>query len=249
VKKLVLALLLVPALASAQGISTRVKPAIGRVAYMNRGLLLSEDLNTVSHFYWTPAGIADTHGVAWTANGTIPIKPASLTRPAGAGVFSDANFYSTTLIADVFDFAGDFTCTMVMQPTTTGGNQMPIGTGLAGTNGFGIQLASGTYWFGSSVPTWTTVQALSNASSTTSLNVLSWGRAGGNVYIKYGTTAQAGPLALAVMTSAAGVSSLIGKYPGGAQPFLGTVYEGHCTTTAYDLGAVGILHSRLARIR
>jgi hypothetical protein len=220
--------------------------AVGQAQRNNRTPLLTPDAAAVSHIVWNGAGLVDRKGLAWTMTGTVPQRAQQAARPAGAGAFSDANYYATTAIGDPFDFAGDYTVHVLCQPTTTAGNQVLIHSGPSGTSGFYLQLASGTLWHGVSTPGAVSAQT-GGTVLVGQLNVLSFGRAGGNIYVKAnGSTT--GVTAAAAAVSSSGVATTLGRYSAGAQPFSGTIYEVLATTTAWSESAVLAVHRRIRNL-
>src|SRR5574340_1492774 len=75
--------------------------------------LIPDDAGTVSHVVFNGSSLVDRFGNSWTQNGTVPQVARSGRTPAGAGPFSDANYYSLGTGSDVLDFAGDFSACIV----------------------------------------------------------------------------------------------------------------------------------------
>jgi hypothetical protein len=242
--RLLALLLLLPGLALAQGLAYASPKALS--PQPQSGPVLVEDAGTVVHVYWNGTALVDTKGTAWTMTGTVPMVARAKNRPAGAGPYSVANFYTTTNIADPFDFVANYTCTIIFTPTTVAGNQVLINSGLAGTSGFYIQITAGVMWHGVSVPTANSAQApLPVAGFRT---VASFGRDNTNAYIKVNNTLT-GKLASALAVSTSGVTTSLGRYSGGAQDFSGTIHELLCSTTTWDESLVSNTQRRALNMR
>ena len=89
------------------------------------GALIPDDANTVAHVYWNGTALVDTKGNAWTMNGTVPqvsagpLYPHGFSQPAkaGAGPFSTANYYTSTLSALAFPTGTAWTVCVVFDVT------------------------------------------------------------------------------------------------------------------------------------
>jgi hypothetical protein len=198
------------------------------------GPLITEDANTVAHVYWNGTALVDTKGNAWTENGTVPqvsANPFTTTR-YGAGPFSAANYYSLGTGTDVLDFAGDFTACFVYSSWSGGGDGVLFSNGAAftpTTAGYAVLLGTGGtnalyYAYGVQVPDAGNVVP-ANGPSVTCI-----GQTGATGVLK--TNLGTYRTKTTGSTAATGATALLGRYPGTAQPFLGTIYEAYFTTTA-----------------
>lgn len=67
--------------------------------------LMNDDPSTISHVRWNGSQMIPVVGAAWTMNGTVPQVAKSGKRPAGAGPYSDTNYYSVTQANPSADFS------------------------------------------------------------------------------------------------------------------------------------------------
>lgn len=81
--------------------------------------LLADDVNTVAHVVWRDGALVDLRGNAWTMNGTVPQVARTASMVAGAGPFTDVDFYSLGGGSDLLDFAGDFSGYIVFSHPST----------------------------------------------------------------------------------------------------------------------------------
>lgn len=181
-------------------------------------LICGYDGPAVSHVWFDGTTIRDTKGLAWSMEGTVPQVARSGSTPAGAGPYSDANYYSLAA-PNPFQFAGDFwACFVFMGPTVTGSYQTLGGAGGAGagwiatttsTNGYGAA------YFAGGVVT-------STAVSVGVVNVLCLGRTGTTGYAKLNL----GAIASGTGTSTLGTTMALGRSAAvTGQAFGSTVHE------------------------
>jgi hypothetical protein len=177
-------------------------------------------------------GWTDTKGNAWTMNGAVPAVGGSgpfAPGRAGAGPFSDANYYYLGSGSDPLDFTGDYSlCAVFFSPSTWSGNQILLNDGAAGVDGYAFQiLNSGAldYVIGTSGDIVTGTTATLGA-----INVGCVGRAGSTGYAKLNF----GAIASGTNTSPPGTTRVarIGRNVGSGYAFgNGVIYEAWFSST------------------
>lgn len=190
---------------------------------------------SVAHAWWDGGALNDTKGNAWTMNGTVPQVARAGDIPAGAGPFSDANYYSLGTGNDVLDFAGDWSACFVFRPSSISAVNPGIlfRNGAAATQGYSVQynvsptptLVGFNFRTGAN-----DIAQTANLVSTDVINVACAGISGSTLMAKlnFGANATA-----AVGGRVAGTANIarLGDVAGGA--FVsGTIYEAWLSTTA-----------------
>ena len=98
----------------------------------------------MAHVYFNGSQLVDKYGNAWTQNGTVPQVARRGRIPAGAGAFSDANYYSLGTGNDVLDFAGDFSACIVFTATDVAAPvKVLFSNGASSVAGYYLQQAAG----------------------------------------------------------------------------------------------------------
>lgn len=212
---------------------TIIRPDSGRAiaTSVQAGPLILADANTVVHVVWNGSAMVPLIGPAWTMNGTIPQVPRAGKTPAGAGPYSDANFYSLGTGNDVLDFAGDFSACLVFAVTSGANSPVLFSNGTVSTNGWIAQNASAG---GDLRVTFSTAGVASPTVDTfalpSGLNVVCVGRAAATGQIKANlralVTGSAGTI-----TAATGTPARLGRYPSAGFALNGTLYEAWFSTT------------------
>lgn len=173
--------------------------------------LILDDANTVAHVVWRDGALVDLKGNAWIMNGTVPQVARTATTTAGAGAFSDANYYSFSP-GSVLDFAGDFSGVIVYTAlSSTASNGLVSKASAYGASGAGWRLMEN-----STGPTFDTLGpggAYTRAGDIglLGLNVVCFGRSGSTMMLKVNLRAivtQAG----ALNVQASGEPGRIGRY-------------------------------------
>lgn len=182
-------------------------PGIGPPGHYSGGPLILDDAGTVAHVTWNGSALVDSFGNSWTQNGTVPQVGKAGKTPAGAGPFSDVNYYSLGTGNDVLDFAGDFTVAVVWSATAlTDDAECFIANGVFGASGAGwrvlaryvsADLLFDTYSAASGL----TRSATAAGAAQLGLNVICVGRSGTNQIAKCN---------LSAATTTAGTKTVVG---------------------------------------
>jgi hypothetical protein len=179
-----LAALLLPVVASASNATgkTLVRSQQGTLVPITgySGPLIPDDPGTVVHVTWNGSALADSKGNTWTMGGTVPQVAKSGKVPAGAGVFSDSNYYSLGSGNDVLDFAGDFSLCIVFGLAAGSSLDVMLADITASTGYYIAANGSNVAQFKQGVNSYVTVNTL----STTDINVVCVGRAGSALVLK-----------------------------------------------------------------
>ncbi len=165
--------------------------SVARAVAARHELLIPGGPGTVAHVWWDGVRVRDTRGNAWAMQGTVPQVAASGRVPAGAGPFSDANYYSLGTGSDVLDFAGDFSACFVYRHVVSAEDLFGNG-GAGATAGYDVTLNGATAFL--QVPGVNVV--LGTGLILATLNVTCFGRSGANIVGKnnlgsYSSTVQA----------------------------------------------------------
>lgn len=231
------------ALVAGPAVSQNAGPVVLPPARALTQPLLAPDANAVAWVVWRDGALVPLVGPAWTQNGTVPQVSRTVSVVAGAGGFSDANWYGLGTGSDPLDFAGDFTCSVAFDPPTSLAGT-PVMLGNSNTTpsiGWLAQLTGtgqGRAWNnGTFVTTVNTAQA--------TVNVLSFGRSGGTLFAKLnlGSTVSAA----ATLTAATAFVARIGRFEnvGLSWGAGGFIYEVLCTATAFAESPVAAQHQRV----
>jgi hypothetical protein len=236
--------LLLPSLALSQGLNPTApgQSSGGKVLasfpLTTSGPLITEDANTVAHVYWNGTALTDTKGNAWTMNGTVPqvtANPFTTTR-YGAGPFSDSNYYSLGTGSDVLDFAGDFTCHLVFNPTTLdAANARRLLVNASTSTGYALTVRSTA----ASQVEFTVFRAgpasatatIATAPTIAGPNVVSIGRSGNTNSIKMNLSATG--TSTAAMDQDSATVAKIGSLGTSTRAFDGTIYEVICSSSPF----------------
>jgi hypothetical protein len=193
--------------------------------------IIPDDPSYVSHVYWDGQTIHDSRVslTTWTQVGVVPQNAQSLTAgyPAGAGLFSDANYYAASAASDSLDSTGDrFGCIVFIPPVTDATNRVLLNNGNSGVAGYTVQIVgtTGVFSFTSAVPA---AQGVSSANTVVSgvINVGCWWRTGNNIFSQLNLGAVAVTAAGAAEVSGTANVMKIGRYEAGGNPFLGSIIE------------------------
>lgn len=180
------------------------------------------------------SGINDLKGNAWTMNGTVPQREPTVSPfiPGleGAGVYSDANYYS--LADDTMEWAGDWSVTGTMSFTALSGARVFASKGNA-TSGWACYVNGNTasifVYDGASK-----TAATAAGTVVTGPNIITCGKAGGTCYVRANAGAAA-TVACGTMTSAAGQGARIGRSGVAGQAMTaGVTYKVIASTTPYS---------------
>lgn len=196
--------------------------------------------------YVAPVGVVPTRearyswpALSWAQAGTVPrVATSGLhrqgygARHASLGPFSAANYVSlgSGLAPDVLDFTGDFTCAMILKPTSFAAFGQPLSNGVQNEGGWFAQIAQTTgafYWRFATSGSSTTLNAGNLALNET--NVIAMGRNGSTAWAQVGGAA--------AVSGSAGTITVASSRPArigaaiGADPFAGEISEVYCTTT------------------
>ncbi len=236
----------------------RGSPVTAVYPFANRGVLVPDDAGTVSHMVWNGTALVDTRGNAWTQNGTVPQNVASGLYPEtfagaerkGSGLYSDTNYYSLGTGVDVLDFAGDFTATFVMAPTTLAGCSGQLiffSDGLASTDGWYVQHdASGVF----ALRQWTAGSGGTAACGGTTravvggVSVVSVGRSGSTLYCKSNADTT-GSVAAVTATPATTRSAKLGRYDSAGFSCGPLLYEAAFSSTTWNETAIADMQRRV----
>lgn len=193
--------------------------------------LIADDAGTAAHVWWRNGRLYDVKGNTWTTNGTVPMVARSGKTPAGAGSFSDANYYSLGAGNDALDFAGDCTIVCVFLAPASVANQ-PVffanGDGSAATGYFGHLNATGNLRFGYAP---SLALATANAQVAGAVNVACIGYGGGQTRAKLNLGAMASST-VAHWAAATTVAAQLGRYTSATFAFGSTIYELWASSTA-----------------
>lgn len=154
------------------------------------GPLIADDASTVAHVMWNGTALVDTFGNSWTQNGTVPQVSKSGKTPAGAGPFSDANYYSLGTGNDVLDFAGDFSVAVVWTATgLTDASEVLLVNGVSGASGAGWRIFARHNTGDVICDTFAAASAITRSQTTpnnikAAVNVICFGRSGTNQIAK-----------------------------------------------------------------
>jgi hypothetical protein len=197
------------------------------------GPLIADDAGTVAHVRWNGSALVDSFGNSWTQNGTVPQVARSGRTPAGAGAFSDANYYSLGTGNDVLDFAGNFSGCVVSSITSGANSPALLSNGAFNTAGYYVQHGGATgadvrITFNAAASNSPVADAAGTALN--QINCICFGRAGTTGYLKANlrtlVTATAG-----TMTAATATQARIGRYTDAGFAVAGTIYEVWLSTT------------------
>lgn len=194
---------------------------------------LPEPAGTVAHLVWQSGALVDTKGNAWAQVGTVPQVATGPWYPAGfgaaaqagAGPFSDANYYrlGDGSAPDVLDFAGDGGgCINFKTPPALATYEVLLDNHDAGnTAGWFVYInASGNAVFASAGSADITT---SNVVSLNGPNSVCFGRAGTTKLLKLnGGTLASGAT---TVTSATSDAAWLGRYRSAGHPSTGAIYE------------------------
>jgi hypothetical protein len=200
------------------------------------GPLIADDPNTVSHVTWNGSALVDSKGNAWTMNGTVPQVAKSGKTPAGAGPFSDANYYARSGPAsDNLDFTGDFSVCAVVTPTAadiTTPFAIFVANGAVSQEGYFAQWFTGGTLSG--VTSWSGNNGSAQTVTTTAagrLSVVCFGRAGTTVYSKLNLGAIATATGTTI-TAGTTQQATLGRYLSATGRYMtGTLHEVWFSTT------------------
>jgi hypothetical protein len=217
-------------------------------AASDAAFLIPNDANTVAHVWWKDGtGFIDTQGNSWTANGTIPQVARTVNAPAGAGPFSDANYYSLGTGTDVLDFAGDLSACVIF---SDGVAAAPVifSDGTYQVDGYFIQTGGvgGTFRHGAGVAAQFSAATANLVLS--GLNIGCIGRAGATISAKLnlGTLATS---VTGVPSPATTTPARLGRYSGAGNPWVGNLYEAwFSTTTPSDALFTAIMQNVKAKL-
>jgi hypothetical protein len=219
-----LALLLVlPALAAAQGVQPGGAPAIAPAApgiSAGAGCQLLMPRLSGSHVCFAGGRLRDVNGQPWAMTGTVPQVARTSSTPPGAGPFADANRYD---LAYGLSSAANYGACFVFKWDGTGSDPTLFNDGAYPTSGVQIGLVGTTKYFRLVNATTATIIGDTHAVSLSVVNVACAWRAGTSCYVKtnLGTTAT---LPCASHTAGPGPGQL-GRNRGTGYPFTGTLYE------------------------
>lgn len=253
--KMLATILLLPALALAQGVQRDQRAAIRppdkaiQGARRASGPLLACGATAVACVTWNGTALADAKANNWTMVGTVPQVAAAPPLPAGAGVFSDANHYTLGSGNDVLDFTTSFTCHIVYSAASYAAVMIPLANGNTGSAGWSISVrpTGGVVrlTFRDTVGSKT---ASTVTTSSAGINVLSVGRDAGNLYAKLnlGPTAS---IAAGTAVAATASPALLGRYASDGSAFVGSIYGVTCSTDAFtDAAAIAAQSAVKARV-
>ncbi len=213
--------------------------------------LIADDAGTVAHVWFRNGALVDKYGNAWTQNGAVPQVAKSGRTPAGAGPFSDANYYSLGTGNDALDFVGDFSIAVVFQPTATNNSGAFLSNGVFGAAGSGYRLSLiggvgqiDTYAAASGLGRKAEVAAV----QTGTLNVICAGRGTTTVYLKQNLRAILSAAA-ATITAGTGRVANLGRDDGLTNSVPGNIYEiWMSSTTPSDALFIDIMNRVKARV-
>jgi hypothetical protein len=206
------------------------------------GPLIAEDAGTVSHVWFRSGALVDTKSNTWTQNGTVPQVARQGRTPAGAGPFSDVNYYSLGSGSDVLDFTGDFSIALVFAASSFATNPVLFANGIAGTAGYALQISGGAgrinFYNGATTSPVTGI----TAPSTSTLNVLCVGRTTNTGNAKLNLEALASATS-GTKNNGTTLSAKLGRYEAAGSSFGGTLYEAwFSTTTPSDALFISIMN-------
>jgi hypothetical protein len=238
----------VPSVSGASGLPAILGPLIpdDPTILARYGLAKSQ---VVGHVYWDGIKLIDSIGNNWTMNGTVPMVPADPTVgiPAGAGPFSDTNYYTLAGSA-LSGSANGFMVVCVFSMSSLTGTQTLCTENNAGhTNGYWAQISAGVP---SVVLAGTGVPAPVNI-SLGQISVLAFARTGvGNNNIIRVSTSPTTALTAAGFVAEVAAGAFLGKFNTAGQPFnAGVIYEAWWSNqvgTANNLATmVGMITSAL----
>jgi len=146
-----------------------------------KALVPYTDANVAANVYWNGTALQDVKGNAWAMTGTVPQVAASGGVPAGAGVFSDSNYYSIAS-PSFAETAPYVDCAAWIQGASVGSDV------LVSFNGSAAQSRSAGANFQFYADGSTAVTSL-NSIATSAVNVACWGisSAGTTEYVKLNT--------------------------------------------------------------
>lgn len=200
------------------------------------GSTITADANVVSHATWNGTAISDTQ-VTWTANGVPPQVTASPWFPtgfansarAGAGQFSDANYYSLAS-PNAYQFTGDFTIFIAFRETNVAAAATLMQMGVGGANGFKIQDNASGFLISDN---WAGDGGFIANSGANSLNACVVGVSGTNLK----GSCNGGATTTTAMTGSrvtSNATTFLGRGGAAGASFPGYIYEVYATTTAYS---------------
>lgn len=207
-----------------------IGPLVTTVRALTRPLL-DDDAGTVAHVVWRDGQLVDTRGNAWTQNGTVPQVARTAGLPAGAGPFSDANYYTLGTGSDVLDFAGDFSACLVMIQAATFAATTVMMNGAYYASGWWINTDAAThsYAFIQSVPGMAYSKYGNAALIDGAVNVLCFGRAGLTGLYKLNLHVLA-TVAVPSITPGSSYPVYLGVNSPGIEGFNGTILEAWFST-------------------
>lgn len=227
-------LLAVLLLSNATGKTTvRVSPGTMVPVSGYSGPLIADDVATVAHVTWNGTALVDTRGAPWVMNGTVPQVARSGRTPAGAGAFSDANYYAPPTAADLMDLStGNFSACFVLAPSAadlTTPFAVPFSNGVYNSSGYFWQWTTG----GAAVALGSTTTAAATVTTASAgvVSVFCMGRSGTSLLAKLNL----GPIVS--VTPAAWVTGVsepatLGRYNAATgRAMTGTMYEAWWSTT------------------
>lgn len=194
--------------------------------------LFPEDANTQCHAWFDGTQIRDSR-CAWSMGGTVPqVAPSTLWIPprAGAGVFSDANFYylpGSPAGSDVLDTCSTWTRALAFRVSTTTGTRVVYNNRTSAPNNGDHVVVSGStanpFFNGTQLTTSGTIVA-------GHVHVLIWGHDGTKAWGVLDANAVAS--ATQAWTGATGQQARLGKHNSdGFSASDGTVFEFYSTCT------------------
>lgn len=204
------------------------------------GGAFTPDANTVSNVTWNGASIVDPYNT-WTQNGTVPQVTTSPWYPngfsaaptAGAGAFSDTNYYSLGTGSDVLDFTGDFSCCFAHLPTSSPSDLVLLSDWVASSSGWYIDPrlggAGGVLVFQSGAVQ-SLVQDVGGFSVLGGANVICAGRGGSTGYLKQNLRAVVTSTA-GTITPATSTPALLGRWGNAGFPYTGNAFSAWCSST------------------
>lgn len=172
--------------------------------------LLRQDANTLLHVVFDGSGPIDGKSNTITTTGAVPQVAPSGAVPAGAGPFSDANYYTVAVAG--LNAATNMTGVVIFKATSLTNN--PIITS-AGVGYAEVLQATGRAIFGGGGLT--TI----NSASTGQFVIVCFGRAGTTAWIQMNN----GSAASAANTPALTSTVYVGRYSSTSFALSGTVYE------------------------
>lgn len=170
---------------------------------------------TVAQVVWNGSALVDLQGNSWTQVGTVPQVAASGSIPAGAGPFSDSNYYQLGSGTDPLDFASDFSACVVFGIGTiplAGTTKVFFNNGTANTDGYYLEMTtSGTVDVATDSPAGHKTTVAFVPATQSSVNVACFGRAGLTQLVKMNLSPTlTGPAA--PVTPATTTPARIGRY-------------------------------------